>query len=63
MTSRIRIEQAAPSQRGPSVRRPLAAWLFGVGVAVTTVGTLALLYMADIGAEILLAVGPAVAPL
>jgi hypothetical protein len=41
----------------------LAAWLFGMVVAVTTVGTLALLYMVDVGAEILLAVVAAVATL
>jgi hypothetical protein len=41
----------------------LAAWLFGAVVAVMTVGTLALLYVADVGAEILLAVVAAVATL
>jgi quinol-cytochrome oxidoreductase complex cytochrome b subunit len=41
----------------------LAAWLFGVVVAVMTVGTLAVLYMTDVGAEILLAVIAAVATL
>ena len=41
----------------------LAAWLFGVVVAVMTVGTLAVLHMAEVGAEILLAVVPAVAAL
>lgn len=30
-----------------------AAWLFGVVVAATTVGVLAVLYAADVGAEIL----------
>jgi len=34
----------------------LAAWVFGVAVAATTVGTLAALYVADLGAEILVAV-------
>lgn len=38
----------------------IAAWLFGVAVAATTVGVLALLYTADVGAEILLAVVSAV---
>jgi hypothetical protein len=41
----------------------LAAWLFGGVVAVMTVGTLAVLYVADVGAEILLAVVAAVAAL
>lgn len=41
----------------------LAAWLFGTAVAVVTVGTLAVVSMADVGAEILLAVVAAVAPL
>lgn len=41
----------------------LAAWLFGAVVAVMTVGTLAVLHMADVGAEILLAVVAAVATL
>jgi hypothetical protein len=34
----------------------LAAWVFGVAVAAATVGTLAVLYLADVGAEILVAV-------
>jgi len=34
----------------------LAAWVFGVTVAATTVGTLAVLYLAEVGAEILVAV-------
>ena len=38
----------------------LAAWLFGLVLAVATVGTLAVLYTADVGAEILLAVASAV---
>jgi uncharacterized membrane protein YeaQ/YmgE (transglycosylase-associated protein family) len=38
----------------------LAAWLFGVVVAAMTVGALAVLYTADVGAEILLAVVSAV---
>jgi hypothetical protein len=41
----------------------LAAWVFGAVVAVMTVGALALLYMVDVGAEILLAVVAAVAAL
>ena len=38
----------------------LAAWLFGVVVAAMTVGALAVLYTADVGPEILLAVVSAV---
>ena len=41
-------------------RSYLAAWLFGLVVAVMTVGTLAVLYTADVGADILLAVVSAV---
>jgi len=64
MTSSVHIERAAPSQdRRPVVLGRLAAWVFGVVVAVMTVGTLALLYMVDVGAEILLAVVAAVATL
>jgi len=64
MRSSVHIERVAPPQdRRRVVLGRLAAWLFGVIVAVMTVGTLALLYMVDVGAEILLAVVAAVATL
>jgi hypothetical protein len=64
MTSSVQIERAAHSRdQRPVVLGHLAAWLFGVVAAVMTVGTLALLYMVDVGAEILLAVVAAVATL